>query len=127
MVNTVVHINRACSSRTIIESFFFSRPYNHHCIIACDMENDLPLGSRKMRNESECWCPKNCPTMRSAYWRTISMYRWLNRSCNQCWDHADDVEAPFATWKDLSYFPGGLWPKIITYNKEIAGKKLDSI
>ena len=30
MVNTVVHINRACSSRTIIESFFFSRPYNHH-------------------------------------------------------------------------------------------------
>ena len=64
----------------------------------------------------------------SEYFLTNSKYRWLNLSCSQCCDHVEEDELDeeveegaalpaFDTWKDRSYLPGGLWPKIITWKK----------
>ena len=64
----------------------------------------------------------------SEYFLTNSKYRWLNLSCSQCCDHVEEEELDeeveegaalpaFDTWKDRSYLPGGLWPKIITWKK----------
>ena len=100
--------------------------------LKCFCQN-LPFSSLKIRKESECWCPKNCPMIILEYFRTKSKYRWLNRSWSQCCDHVEEEEEvleweaapPCDTWKDRSYLPGGLWPKIITWNKKKEKKKLE--
>ena len=56
------------------------------------------------------------------YFLTNSKYLWLKRSCSQCCEDALLEE----TWKDLSYFPGGLWPKIITCKKK-GGQKVSRV
>ena len=83
----------------------------------------LPFLSLKMRKESECWCPKNCPTIMSEYRRTNSKYLRLYFSCNQCWPRCIGLFTRLLPLgnsfeDDLSYFPGGLWPKRITWKEE---------
>ena len=79
----------------------------------------LPFLSLKTLKESECWCPKYCPTIISEYLRTNSRYLRLYFSCNQCWPRWTGLFIRLlplgnSLADDLSYFPGGLWPKRIT-------------